>query len=539
MSKPLPNVFQQFMWNGAPVAGGKLYSYAAGTNTPISTYTDQGALTQNANPTILSSSGVAKIWIPQTTGYKFQLQDANNNILWTYDNIYLIENGSIGSAQFASGGVVTSNLAAGAVTSAKFALGAVGATQIAAGAVGTAQLATGGIEIQNFEEDIDLTTLSNSVDGAISRYDDPITGGALRMVPQYPNFYPSITLLGTPGTLPAGVPNACKFSPDGRFVAFGHSTTPFVTIYERSGATFTKLPNPGSLPAGTVNGLGWSPDGNLLVCAHSTTPFITSYQRQGLNFTKLGTPGTLPSTTGRGAWFSPNGEFLQVANNHISLGNGSVIYQVNGTTLTSLGDIIGGADGSPSTAWSPDSQYIFGQDGLTGIAEIYQRTGTTFQALGFAETLFTSTWGSTYGLVTSASWSPDGQTLALGVENTPFIQIYQWANQALENLALPAFTPEGTVNALEWSRDSKYLAIGYTGSVGCVDIYQNNFNGTISNTWVALAPNSLVQANGISWSPSTQFLSVATQSSPYINIYESNSSFPTNGSLYSRNFADV
>ena len=543
MSETLPNVFQQFMWNGAPVAGGKLYSYAAGSSlgTPLATYTNQGAGTQNANPTILSSNGVANIWIPQTTGYQFQLQDSLGNVLWTVDNIILIPNGSIGSAQFANGAVGSSQFAANAVTSTKFTPGAVGSLKFQSGSVGSTQLATGGIQIYNFQESIDLTTLQNSVGCAVRRYDDPVSGAGLSLTPQYPTFSGTPTLLGTPGTLPTGAPNACKFSPDGRFLVFGHATTPFVTIYERCGANFSKVPNPSGLPAGTVHGMGWSPDGNLLSCGTSTTPFLTTYQRQGLNFTPLGTPGTLPATTGLNANFSPNGEFLQIANSHIISGAGSVMYQRLVTTLSflSLGVSPGSGNGFGSTAWSPDSQYIFGVDGLSGIGEIYQRVGSAFNSLGFESSVFNATWASTYDGGISSAWSPDGSYLAIGCGNTPYILVYAWANQTLTAVILPTPIPQGPVNALAWSHDSRYLALAYTGTSACVDVYQNNFNGTFSIIQSQLAPNSLTQANGVSWSPSGQFLAVATNSSPYVAIYEGASSMPTNGSLFSRNFADV
>ena len=541
MSEALPNVFQQFMWNGAPVAGGKLYSYAAGSNlgTPLPTYTNQGAGTPNANPTILSSKGVANIWIPQTTGYQFQLQDSSGNVLWTVDNIFLIPSGSIGSTQFAKGAVGSSQFAANAVTSAKFTPGAVGSLKFQSGSVGSTQLATGGIQIYNFEQSIDLTSLQNAAGCAVRRYDDPISGGGLSLTPQYPSFSGTPTLLGTPGTLPTGAPNTCKFSPDGRFLAVGHATTPFITIYERCGTIFTKLTISGT-PAGAVNGLGWSPDGNLLVCANSTTPFITTYQRQGINFTALGTPGTLPATTGRSASFSANGEFLQIANNHISLGTANVMYQVQGTTFTALSIVSAGSgDGFGSTAWSPDSQYIFGVDGLSGLGEVWIRAGGTFTSLGFESSIFGATWASTYSAGASAAWSPDGTYLAIGCNNTPYILMYAWANQTLSAVVLPTPIPQGLVNALAWSHDSKYLALAYTGSSACVDVYQNNFNGTFSIVQSQLAPHSLTQANGVSWSPSGLFLAIATNSSPFVAIYEGASSLPTNGSLYSRSFVDV
>ena len=72
--------------NGAPLAGGKVYSYAAGTNTPQATYTDESGLTPNANPTILDSEGYANIWL-NSNFYKMVIADSNDVVLFTTDNV--------------------------------------------------------------------------------------------------------------------------------------------------------------------------------------------------------------------------------------------------------------------------------------------------------------------------------------------------------------------------------------------------------------------------------------------------------------------
>lgn len=75
--------------NGAALVGGKVYTYAAGTTTPIATYNDSTGITANANPVILNSRGEADIWILPNTGYKLVLQDSTGNVIWTEDNVYL------------------------------------------------------------------------------------------------------------------------------------------------------------------------------------------------------------------------------------------------------------------------------------------------------------------------------------------------------------------------------------------------------------------------------------------------------------------
>ena len=71
---------------GVPLAGGLLYTYAAGTTTPQATYTDSTAATANSNPIVLDSRGEANIWLGSST-YKFKLCDSTNTEIWTVDNI--------------------------------------------------------------------------------------------------------------------------------------------------------------------------------------------------------------------------------------------------------------------------------------------------------------------------------------------------------------------------------------------------------------------------------------------------------------------
>jgi hypothetical protein len=78
---------QIFGTDGEPLVGGKIYTYAAGTSTPIATYTDYSAGTANTNPIILDSRGQANIWLLSTVSYKFIVRDANDVLLYTVDNI--------------------------------------------------------------------------------------------------------------------------------------------------------------------------------------------------------------------------------------------------------------------------------------------------------------------------------------------------------------------------------------------------------------------------------------------------------------------
>lgn len=96
-----PSPKQQFFdANGNPLVGGKLYSYAAGTTTPLSTYTDSTGSTANTNPVILDSRGEANVWLASAS-YKLALYTSTNVLVWTVDNIDAI---SVLDTLAASGG---------------------------------------------------------------------------------------------------------------------------------------------------------------------------------------------------------------------------------------------------------------------------------------------------------------------------------------------------------------------------------------------------------------------------------------------------
>jgi hypothetical protein len=80
---------QFFDNNGIPLAGGLLYTYAAGTSTPLATYTTQQATILNSNPIVLDSAGRVpnEIWLTSTYAYKFVLTNSLGAQVWSYDNL--------------------------------------------------------------------------------------------------------------------------------------------------------------------------------------------------------------------------------------------------------------------------------------------------------------------------------------------------------------------------------------------------------------------------------------------------------------------
>jgi len=81
---------QYFDNNGVPLAGGLIYTYQAGSSTPLATYQDNAGTIANANPIVLDSAGRVpnEIWLLQGYSYKFVIQSASGSSIITLDNLY-------------------------------------------------------------------------------------------------------------------------------------------------------------------------------------------------------------------------------------------------------------------------------------------------------------------------------------------------------------------------------------------------------------------------------------------------------------------
>jgi hypothetical protein len=87
---PIGNGVSFLGLTGLPLSGGRLYSYQAGSSTPLATYTTVSGTIANANPIILGTDGRTpnEVWLTYGYNYKFILQDAVGGTIATYDDIY-------------------------------------------------------------------------------------------------------------------------------------------------------------------------------------------------------------------------------------------------------------------------------------------------------------------------------------------------------------------------------------------------------------------------------------------------------------------
>lgn len=140
---------------GLPCVGCKLYTYAAGTTTPLATYTDSTGGPVNPNPIILGADGGPQtpsgssggIWLGRNS-YKFILKDSLGNTIWTADNVNtgsLAPCGPAGSVQFSSVGITGFTCDSSIFinpTNHTLNVGTIGPAHVVIGALGTPTLWT-------------------------------------------------------------------------------------------------------------------------------------------------------------------------------------------------------------------------------------------------------------------------------------------------------------------------------------------------------------------------------------------------------------
>lgn len=236
----------------------------------------------------------------------------------------------------------------------------------------------------------------------------------------------TLTKLSNPGTLPTGVGYSVSWDYTSTYLAIAHASSPYVTIYKRSGDTFTKLTNPGTLPAGDGKGVSFesgvgSGSSRFLVVSHNTSPYVTVYDRSGDSFTKLTDPASLPAgqpNTNSVAW-SRNGLYFAVV--HATSPFVTIYKKTGATTFTKLPnpDLLPPAT-AYGVAWSPDNQYLLVSTISADLPTIYKRSGDLFEPI-------TEIGAGVLGGIFGGAWSPDGFHLALTMDSSPNVAVYKAA----------------------------------------------------------------------------------------------------------------
>lgn len=99
---PCPKL-QFFDNDGRPAAGFKLYTYSAGTTTPLATYADRDGAVENSNPIILDARGECVAYLSSGQVYDFVLTTASDAQVWTRSGV-TADSGGADALPFVQGG---------------------------------------------------------------------------------------------------------------------------------------------------------------------------------------------------------------------------------------------------------------------------------------------------------------------------------------------------------------------------------------------------------------------------------------------------
>jgi hypothetical protein len=97
---------------GIPAVGAKIFTYAAGSSTPLTTYTDEAGITPQSNPIILDARGEppSPIWLTEGLAYKFVFTsstdtDPPTSPIRTVDNVTGVGDNTVTISQWQDTGV--------------------------------------------------------------------------------------------------------------------------------------------------------------------------------------------------------------------------------------------------------------------------------------------------------------------------------------------------------------------------------------------------------------------------------------------------
>jgi WD40 repeat protein len=281
------------------------------------------------------------------------------------------------------------------------------------------------------------------------------------------------------GALPASSANGLAISPNGRYLAVAHATTPFMTVYDTQ--TWLKVTLAGGNPPTTGQRVAFSPDSSLLaVGTSSSATSLDVYDTstwQKVSFTP-GIGGTVQRVA-----FSPDGTKLAVAQNvspYVRVFDTSAW-----TVVTDCPEVTATAN---SVFWNPDGSRLYVLWSST--LNYFATADWTYNelALGFPATAFV------------AVMSPDGTKVAIGGNSTtsPWNRLFVFNVSDWSHIVRGGGDPPGSVFGIAFSPGGEYLV-----TAGATSPYINVFNTSdwSKRTLVSSAPTA--QGNDVTFAPST------------------------------------
>lgn len=275
----------------------------------------------------------------------------------------------------------------------------------------------------------------------------------------------------TPTTAAAQVIGLC-YTPDNQFIFYGSGSTPFIQgMFIDRGIGVTAVADPGTLPPGNVWGIAMHPGGSAVAAGHASSPFISVYPIVQAGFgSKYSNPVTLPAAQVNGVCFSPCGEWISV--------------------------------GSQTTPFL--QTYPF--DPVLGFGTIVSNPGTL------------PAGGPPQGLGKGVAWRPQGDYIAFAMSLSPFLYVVPFNRiTGAYGTPLTITALSGQANCVAWSPDGQYLWVGNTTTPF---LYCFDFSGLTIGTRIAFdTANPGQQVNDIVFHPNGDLIYAALNASPFVMTY--------------------
>lgn len=297
--------------------------------------------------------------------------------------------------------------------------------------------------------------------------------------------------LQNPTSLPTGEVRGVQFDETSTYACVAYSTSPYVRFYKRQNDAIASLSQPTILPGNVGQGCAISADGVYAAVGTDGTPSIVLYKRTGDIFAKLADPATLPASTAIGLGFSNSGTYLAVG--AATSGNKLVVYKRSGDTFTSVFTDTTIAGQVRDVMFDSTETYLVVGHDTSPFVTIYKRDADTF-----TKVTVTGTIAACYGVCAS----PGCDYVVTTHFASPYIRIFKRTGDSFALIANPGTVPPGFAKKPSFDASGTYLSIAHTSSP-FVSIYKRS-----GDTFTKLAnPANLPKGDGqVAWlSPSATY----------------------------------